>query len=424
MVDMLIGIARETWIILNDSAPYVLFGMFVAGLLKAYMPDDFIARHLGKSGTASVLKASLMGVPLPLCSCGVLPTALGLRKQGASKGAVTSFLISTPETGVDSIAVTYALLDPVMTVIRPVAAFITAILAGLAVNRLPEDPEEEAGLDHSVPVSSCGCSDPACSADEHGAGCSDGCTDACCSSACDSGHGSEEATPQIGTLLRPSHDHVHAFASCDTGCGCGHSPSHSHNHSHSPQLGDLTPPSRLRKGMEFAFIELSKDIGFWLLAGIVLAGGISYFLPPNFVAENLGEGMFSMLLMLVIGVPMYVCATASTPIVAALALKGLSPGAALVFLLAGPATNAAGLTVLAKRLGKRTTMVYVAAISVVSLALGMGVNVLYHALGLSVADWVSQSAGESTSVVSVVCSLLLVGLVVRAKYGHKLGLGR
>ncbi len=376
MFDILAGVARETWIILNDSAPYVLFGMFVAGLLKAYMPDDFIARHLGKNGTASVLKASLIGVPLPLCSCGVLPTALGLRKQGASKGAVTAFLISTPETGVDSIAVTYALLDPVMAVVRPLAAFITATVAGLAVNRLPEEPDPV--RDELEPLDmGCGCESGCCGADNSGSGIG-----------CDGGH---------------DHDHVRSDA-------------HGHTHAHAPRLGRIAPRSRFGAGMDFAFVELSKDIGFWLLAGIVLAGAISYFLPPNFVAEHLGEGMFSMLLMLVIGVPMYVCATASTPIVAALALKGLSPGAALVFLLAGPATNAAGLTVLTKRLGKRTTVVYVAAIAVVSLVLGMAVNALYHALGLSVAQWVGQTAAEGVSVVSVLSSVVLVALVVWAKF--------
>jgi uncharacterized membrane protein YraQ (UPF0718 family) len=405
MLEIITGVARETWIILNDSAPYVLFGMFVAGLLKAYLPENFVARHLGKSGAGSVVKASLIGVPLPLCSCGVLPTALGLRKQGASKGAVTSFLISTPETGVDSIAVTYALLDPVMAVMRPVAAFVTAIAAGLAVNRLPEDPEEEARLDDSPLVSACGCSDT-------------GCSDAGCSGPANT-HEDHVQMDNEDMTLKPLHEHVHAFAAGHAGHDHGHSHtscSCGHDHGHAaPQLGRLAPRSRLREGMNFAFIELSRDIGFWLLAGIVLAGVISYFLPPNFVAEHLGEGMFSMLLMLIIGVPMYVCATASTPIVAALALKGLSPGAALVFLLAGPATNAAGLTVLAKRLGRKATAVYVASIAVVSLALGMVVNQLYHVLGLSVADWVHQTSTEGISLLSVASSLVLVGLVVRAK---------
>lgn len=138
---MLLNVLAECWRILLESAPYVLFGFFAAGLLKALIPDDVVARHLGRNGTSSVIKASLFGIPLPLCSCGVIPAAIGLRKQGASKGATASFLISVPETGVDSMAITWALLDPLMTLLRPVAAFFTAIFAGLWINRLPEAPE-------------------------------------------------------------------------------------------------------------------------------------------------------------------------------------------------------------------------------------------------------------------------------------------
>ncbi len=141
MTDILVGVMTASFHILAESAPYILFGLLVAGLLKAFIPEDFVARHLGKRNMGSVFKAALLGIPLPLCSCGVVPAAMGLRKSGASRGAAVSFLISTPETGVDSIAVTYALLDPFMTFIRPVAAFITASVAGLFVNLIPEKPE-------------------------------------------------------------------------------------------------------------------------------------------------------------------------------------------------------------------------------------------------------------------------------------------
>ncbi len=138
MIDILQGILIECWIVLAESAPYVLFGFFAAGVLKALIPQEAVARHLGPSTFRSVFKASLFGVPLPLCSCGVIPAAVELRKQGASRGASASFLVSVPETGVDSIAITYALLDPVMTVLRPVAAFVTAIVTGVFINRIPE----------------------------------------------------------------------------------------------------------------------------------------------------------------------------------------------------------------------------------------------------------------------------------------------
>jgi uncharacterized membrane protein YraQ (UPF0718 family) len=138
MYDVITGILFECWNILKEAAPYVLFGFFAAGILKALIPEDLVAKHLGQKGTRSVLKASLFGIPLPLCSCGVIPVAIGLRKQGASKGATAAFLVSVPETGVDSIAITWALLDPLMTVVRPIAAFITAVVTGICFNLIPE----------------------------------------------------------------------------------------------------------------------------------------------------------------------------------------------------------------------------------------------------------------------------------------------
>lgn len=151
MIDVFLNIARECWNILVESAPYVLFGFFAAGVLKAYLPAKAVARHLGGSTVLAVLKASLFGIPLPLCSCGVIPAAIELRKQGASKGAAAAFLVSVPETGVDSIAITWALLDPVMTVVRPIAAFFTAVVTGLCMNRLPEDIEPSSAEEAKEP---------------------------------------------------------------------------------------------------------------------------------------------------------------------------------------------------------------------------------------------------------------------------------
>ena len=140
MVELLFAVARECWAIFAESAPYVLFGFFAAGLLKGLLPEQAVARHLGRNSLGAVLKASLFGIPLPLCSCGVIPAAVSLRQQGASKGAAAAFLVSVPETGVDSIAITYALLDPLMTLLRPLAAFLTATVTGVLINLLPEEP--------------------------------------------------------------------------------------------------------------------------------------------------------------------------------------------------------------------------------------------------------------------------------------------
>ncbi|MBN2106538.1 MAG: SO_0444 family Cu/Zn efflux transporter [Deltaproteobacteria bacterium] len=349
MIELLITILQESWLVLNESAGYCLFGIFMAGLLRAFMPDDFVLKHLGKNNITSVIKASLIGVPMPICSCGVMPVAMGLRKQGAGKGPTAAFLISTPESGVDSIAVTWALLDPLMTVVRPLAAFITATVAGIIVNFVPEHKQNGA-----VP-------EPAC---------------ACCCEA------------------EGAHDGEHTRA-------C--------NHSHSLL-------ERMRSGLAFAFGGLLADMGPSLLFGILIAGMISALVPPGFIEQNLGGGIRPMLVMLLVGIPLYVCATASTPIVAALALKGLSPGAALVFLLAGPATNAATILLVAKILGKRIAAVYVAVIASVALLLGMAVNTLYSMASLSITGWISAEHHEGGGFFPAAFSVILLVLILRAKF--------
>jgi hypothetical protein len=348
ILDSFIAVLLASWNVLLESAPFVLLGFFVAGLLKSFLPDDFVARHLGGGSMVSIFKAAAMGVPIPLCSCGVLPAAAGLKKQGAGKGAVTSFLISTPETGVDSIAVSYALLDPLMTVIRPVVAFFTAVAAGIAVAYSEK---------HSASVI-------------------------------------PEALPD---------SEMEKQGTCTSGCCCSQ---------REPEPDGIG--RKFMKGMRFAFGDLLKDIGGWLFFGILLSGVISVFLSPDIVSRYLSNEYLSMLLMLAISVPLYVCATASTPIAAALALKGISPGAALVFLLAGPATNAAAITVIAKLIGRRATVVYVAVIVVMSFLAGIGVNALYASLGISITGWLSASTHEDGGPLSIVSAVLLMVLVVKA----------
>jgi len=350
MIDVLLKIILESWHVLVEASPYVLFGFFVAGLLKAFVPDAFLAKHLGGNSVGSVVKASVMGVPLPLCSCGVLPAALGLRRQGASKGATTAFMISTPETGVDSMAVTYALIDPIMTVLRPIAASITAIFAGVLVNAFPEK---------------------------------------------------EEPSLPMNGLLKMSHDHDHGHAHGKCSCGCDAD-------------GKPTLLGRFRSGMEYAFGEMIGDIGRWLLVGVLIAGVIAAVLPDDALNQYVGGGFLSYLAMLVIALPLYVCATASTPIAASLLLKGLSPGAALVFLLAGPATNGATITVMLKTLGKRAAGLYVLSIVVCSLALAVVVDHLYLALGIDIRAVVSEVVEVLPHWVGIFGAVVLLLLVVRS----------
>lgn len=343
VIGVVLHILLAAWSVLLDAAPWVLFGFLVAGLVKAFVPEDVVADHLG-GGLWSIVKASAIGVPIPLCSCGVIPAAAGLKKQGAGKGAVASFLVSTPETGIDSIAITYALLDPLMTLFRPVAAFVTAIATGVAVSFF------DTGDPAVAPPSECGA------------------PDSCCS------------------------------------CGC------SHKSVEKPGVA-----LKIRSGLSFAFEELLGDVGGWLLGGVLLAGLISVFVSGALVERYLSNDFVAMAMMLVISVPMYVCATSSTPIVAALALKGISPGAALVFLLAGPATNAASLPVISKLLGKKGTVVYLAVIVVMSLLSGILLNHLYGWLGFDSKHWVTGAAREESGVLAVVSAIVLILLILRAR---------
>nr|WP_320012681.1 SO_0444 family Cu/Zn efflux transporter [uncultured Desulfobulbus sp.] len=302
------------WLLLEESSLYILLGLFVAGLLKVYLSPDYVLKHLGKGKIQSVFKAALLGIPIPLCSCGVLPATAQLKRQGANKGATTAFLIATPESGADSIAISWALLDPLMTVARPVAAFISAFVAGVSENLL--EKSNEVAAPPPLPMASVAA--PGCS---------------------------------------------------DAHCGCQQHPSDEEH--------------KIISGIRYAINDIWGDLAGWFFIGIVLAALITTVVPTDLVGRYLGGGLGSMLLMLVAGVPMYICATASTPIAASLILKGVSPGAALVFLLSGPATNVAALAVLVKILGKKGLAIYLASIAVISVLCGLLLDTVYVGFGLS-----------------------------------------
>ena len=332
----LTGIFITAWDTLTMASPYILLGLFVAALMRAFVKPSLLARHLGGNDFKSVAWAALSGVPLPLCSCGVVPTAMALRQQGASKPATVAFLISTPETGIDSIAVTYALLGPAMAVIRPITAFITAFVAGIMQIAF----------------------------------------------------GGENSLPFVKTLPPPAPPYP----------------------LRGPWVGGELV-IRLRMGLRYAFVDLLRDISGWLLIGILLGGVISYTLPETFIQNYLGTGWQAMLVMLVIGIPLYICASASTPIAAALMLKGMSPGAALVFLLAGPATNTASLPVLIKFLGKRAVVLYLIAIAVCTLSFGMLVNYFADALGISAATVMLHAHHPMPELFRIGFTVFLLGLI-------------
>jgi uncharacterized membrane protein YraQ (UPF0718 family) len=299
MIDIITGIIKESYFLLIKMAPYLLFGYLFAGLIHIFINQEMVSKHLGKSNIFSVIKASLFGIPLPLCSCGVIPAAMSLRKEGASRGAVLSFLISTPTTGVDSIFATYSLMGGLFTIYRIIASFVTGVLSGIGANLLikePMAPQEE--------KSKC-------------------------------------------KLCPEEHEHVHPVS------------------------------HKLKGGFTYAFGDLLSDTGGPLLLGLLVGGVLTYFLPGDFISRYLGSGIMAMFVMLVVGTPMYVCATASIPIAAALILKGINPGAAFVFLVAGPATNVVTMTVVAKSLGKGALAIYLGSIAFSSIALGLLLDKIY-----------------------------------------------
>ncbi|RKY70221.1 MAG: hypothetical protein DRP97_04085 [Candidatus Latescibacterota bacterium] len=293
MFNILYNILRESLNLWLALAPYLLLGMFIAGVLHAFLGEHFVERHLGGGGFKSILKATLFGIPLPLCSCGVIPVAASLKKEGASKSAVLSFLVSTPTTGVDSILATYSLMGPLFALFRPLAAFVSGIAIG-GFNWLFHSEERKVG-----------------------------------------------------------------------------------GHPHPP----LPSRFKVKEVFRYGFIELAEDIGKWLLLGVIAGAILTVAIPEGLLTRTLAVPFLPFLIMLVLAIPLYVCATGSIPIAAALIGKGFSPGAALIFLIAGPATNTVTLSFVYSKLGRRAFAIYLTSIAVVSILSGWLFNLIWRRLG-------------------------------------------
>lgn len=306
--------------LINQMSPYLLLGFLLAGIMHAFIPKRYFTRYLSKPDLRSVVNAALLGIPLPLCSCGVLPTAMSLRKEGASKGAATSFLIATPQTGVDSIIATFSLMGLPFAVIRPIVALVTALFGGTLVNVIDkEKPEKAEEAEHCC-----------CHHEEEEA-------EHCCCH-----HEEEEA----------GHCCCHHEEE-EAGHCCCH---------HEADAKQTTFLGKCLVALRYAFVDMIADIGKWLVLGLVIAALITVLVPDTFFAVFADNTWLSILLVLAISIPMYICATGSIPIAVALMLKGLTPGAALVLLMAGPAANFASILVIRKQMGLRTLMAYLAAI--------------------------------------------------------------
>jgi uncharacterized protein len=294
-----------------EASPWLLLGLLIAGLMKSWVPTKILSRHLGE-GKLAIVKAAIIGAPLPLCSCGVIPVATELRRSGASASATSSFLVATPETGVDSVSVSYALLGPVFAIYRPITAIISAIITGLLVSTIKK---EKISL-------------PKESKDE---------MKSCCAS-------KNEPKPE----------------EVKTSC-C--------NSKNTTKKSD-TFISKTTSGFHYAATKLIDDIIIWLLVGLIFATLIKTFLPESFLLSY-GSGLGAMLVMIAISIPMYICATASTPVAAGFILAGISPGTALVFMMAGPATNISTLGVIKNEMGSGVLIRYLLGISLSAIGFGL-----------------------------------------------------
>lgn len=356
-MDWLTEWLRATWEVTAEMAPYLLLGFLIAGILSIFLTSETVERHLGGTGWWTSLKATLIGIPLPLCSCGVIPVAASLRKQGAGRGAVASFLTSTPQTGVDSILATYALMGLPFTIAKVLAAFVTGFVAGITVDRT-----KDATTATPPAQKSCCCSsEPPAPKPEP----------SCCSS---------EKEPEAET---------------EDCCSAQKKSS---------------APGKFVEALRYGLLTLPKDIGRSLVVGLVLAGLITTFIPENFFGGWLANPLISLIVVTLVAVPMYVCATGSIPLAFALMQAGLAPGAALVFLIAGPATNAVTINTVRQLLGKKAAAVYLMTLVLCAWAAG-AVFALVGGNAATVADGAHEHAVGVTLGHDIAAVLLLVMLI-------------
>lgn len=327
-----------SWSVLGQMSPYLLLGFLLSGILSVFISPRWVEKHLGSTRLGSIIKASLLGVPLPLCSCGVIPVSASLRKSGASKGATTAFLISTPQTGVDSILATYGLLGPFFAIFRPVIALLTGVIGGFIVSLIdPEDPAKA-----TVTINAKDSSQPVLSWQE-----------------------------------------------------------------------------KLVAALKYGFVTLPGEISKPLIVGLLIAAVISTFVGGDFVSQYIGNYYVTMLLMLAIGIPIYVCSTSSIPLALGFMHMGVSPGAAFVFLISGPATNAAAISVVWKILGRKSAIVYLATVLFGSLAGGLAFDFLHTSFAMP--EIIANHACHvQLSTVEVVSALIMLVVLAFSYYKAKI----
>lgn len=325
--------------IMNEMSPYILLGFILAGVLHVFVRPTMMSRHLAGNGWKPVLKAALIGIPLPLCSCGVLPTAVGLRRRGASPAAATSFLIATPQTGVDSIAATYSLLGLPFALIRPLAALVGSFFGGMAVGKFAPDADITAQVDDT-----------------------------------------DDVMPQ--------------------------------------SIG-----GKIFEALRYGLIDMVGNMGRWLVIGLVVAALITVFIPDSLFVGLSQYPLLAMFAVVLVAIPMYICATGSIPIALSLIAKGLSPGIAFVMLMAGPAANFASIMILWRSIGRRATIIYVASVVITAITFGLAIDLLLPASWFAITSHIHATChnGEvAFGIFDTSCSALLAGLLIYTAFkGHK-----
>jgi uncharacterized membrane protein YraQ (UPF0718 family) len=368
-----------------EASPWLLLGLLIAGLMKAWVPSKVLNKHLG-NGKSAVVKAALIGAPLPLCSCGVIPVATELRRSGASASATASFLVSTPETGVDSVSVSYALLGPIFAVYRPFAAIMSAIITGLFVSTVKSEQIPPAVIE-SVKNSNACCSGAAVKKETIKPASS-----SCCSS-----------KPIVEDIqLEPI-----ANSCCSTNA----------------TALIIDPPSiqvaplsgfieKTKTGVYYAATKLIDDIIIWLAIGLIFAAIVRTFLPQEFLLSY-GSGLPAMLLMIAISIPMYICATASTPIAAGFIMAGLSPGTALVFMMAGPATNISTLGVIKNEMGSAVLIRYLLGVALCALGFAALLDFGLHFFAVDITKQMIHSSEMLPQWFGLACAVLIAFLSIK-----------
>lgn len=363
---------QNLWNLFIEMSFYIVIGLFFTGLLHSFIKKDLILKQVGKNNTSSVVKASVIGVPLPLCSCGVVPTSLYLGKSGASKGAVVSFLTSTPQTGVDSIIATYGMLGPLFAIYRAITAFISGIISGILTNIFCKKEKikdkEEKNCCSTTPK------EPIC---------------------CSKTKGTIEKKEEQTCCSKKVEESI---------CCC------------SKTKKPTTFLTKIKESLKYGFGDFLDEIVVHFIIGLLIAALISTLIPPN-ILTNFSNPIITMAIMVIIGIPMYICSTASIPIAVSLIMKGISPGAAFVFLFAGPVTNIASIVIIIKSLGKKVTSLYLISASICAISFGLLLDYIIKVFGYDMAVQIgSHTSGHHHNLFMTIVSVLFGILLIKSLF--------